>query len=53
MFEMLKFLLPGLRMDVTGVSVDPESSDDFTTGTLNVNLICYEKERFCLDSKKF
>lgn len=31
-------------MDVTGVSVDPESSDDFTTGTLNVNLICYKKK---------
>lgn len=40
-------------MDVTGVSVDPESSDDFTTGTLNVNLICCEKERVFLDSKKF
>jgi len=43
---MLKFLLPGVSKDVTGVSLDPESSADFTTGTLNVNPICYEKERF-------
>lgn len=44
--EVLKFQLPRVRKDVTGVSLDPESSDDFTTGTLNVNPICYEQERF-------